>query len=317
MTTSCACPDQPIVRESFTIQGDSEIITLKRNKILDINYDMSEVIIQLDQELSGLLKMPMIHATGNFDHPIGHRLLNLLVANQATITFYKQGMEDDARRTNTNRQMAYFRLASLLDHLQIINKYDRVILDAFRALLCSANEDTYYGCRLEVAMAALFIDWKITFEKRESPDFKIPVNGENIYIECTSSHFKNTTPSNKNLEHKIGSTIRSKIKKKYANCDTALFIDITNVHSRSSDTNNLLRSPNHLGNYIATIPNYSKYGSIIALTYQFNRVSQKYAWAIAVRKDTPSCSPALTSFLELHFEQDMTAIYDSIVPNTV
>lgn len=115
----------------------------------------------------------------------------------------------------------------LVDELNEIKKFDQTLIKKFQKNYANGKYDQYFGFRMEVSSAAVFIKKGIHFKKEESPDYTIFLSEQDkVFVECTSSHIK---ANHDNLFKKIISPIRVKLEKSYLNNRTALFIDITNI----------------------------------------------------------------------------------------
>jgi hypothetical protein len=121
----------------------------------------------------------------------------------------------------------FMKLAFLLKHLREIKDVNLSGFNKFRSALlrCKSPRD-FYGLRLEIYAAASLTRAGVFWEKRESPDFKLLLEPP-LYIECVSAHISGE--SGRDSFYKIGSAIAAKGKKPYANSDTILFLDITNL----------------------------------------------------------------------------------------
>jgi len=83
----------------------------------------------------------------------------------------------------------------------------------------------------------------IKYTKPEPPDFKIKHKKVELYIECASAQFDfNAAPDKKKIYTKLKKTLISKMQKGYANPETALFVDITNLIFHANEMNEPLTS---------------------------------------------------------------------------
>ncbi len=281
-----------------------------------------------DKELSRLLKRQFLFARdsdGNFaslatvaDHPISKRLRQIKTYLDAYNDCKNTGFPSITKDKLHRLFASYFNLKLLVQDLNRVEKHDAMLLDDFTGMLLKSNEDNYYGDRLELQVASFLVGKNIPFTKSESPDFWTTQGGKRIGFECTSVHYKTTKPSDKALHDKIGKAINAKSKKTYAARSLAVFIDITNVHSFSTDADNLLGNPVSLKNYLGNKLRRTNYGSIILFTYVLQS-APSLSWATASRVDAPNADPELLAFLDSSFgpASDFIVIQNAIVPSSV
>jgi hypothetical protein len=136
------------------------------------------------------------------------------------INYHNQGNSEFRDREIT-------KLTLLVSELKDIEDFSPELLAKFRNMY-RKNRADYYGFRIEVAAASLFIRRQINFVKNESPDFTITMpNNEDVLAECGSTHLSKRKDGS--IGYKIASTLRSKIAKPYVTTKTVLFLDITNI----------------------------------------------------------------------------------------
>jgi hypothetical protein len=126
-------------------------------------------------------------------------------------------------------------LALLVSDLKHIENFSRELRSHFRKMYQNNRAD-YYGFRMEVAAASLFIRRKMEFVKNESPDFIITMPGdEKVFVECGSAHLSKRREGD--IGYKLASAVSSKASMPYCNLRTVLFLDITNIihHSLISE----------------------------------------------------------------------------------
>jgi len=193
------------------------------------------------------------------------------------------------------RDVQLGRLMMLVNHLSIIEKYDKALLNKFKRAFSatSKNWETHFGVRMELNVAAKLVKNGVAFKKTESPDYIIGVNG--VFLECTSSHKINDSS---NMFDKIRAVIVSKSKKKYCNRSTALCIDITNVSATNNEIERqLLSSKDDLKRLVAGIlkDTNPSFGSILLFSYFFDveRNFHSGYWRI----DDDGAMPELIEFL--------------------
>lgn len=127
-----------------------------------------------------------------------------------------------------NRDLELRKLVLLLLDIQKVKDYDLNSFRSLRRTFVKANKlSQYIGYRFEFRIAALLTEKNIDFSSQESPDFLIKQAEGNCYIETTSVHMPEPKPYNMYL--KVGAQIDNKSKKPYANENTILMIDISNI----------------------------------------------------------------------------------------
>jgi len=185
----------------------------------------------------------------------------------------------------------------LIEHLQKIEKHDPSLFEYFREKLKKTTDHEYFGERLEINIAAFLINKKIPFKKSESPDFK-KVNGQDINIECTSSHLTYKITSDKGIEDKIRKTIRNKAKKSYSKLNTALFVDITNLYYASLGFDSaFFRDKEDTRAKILKRLLKTSFGSILTFTYLYEIKSDRY-YSAHLRIDSDKIDKNLKMFLD-------------------
>jgi len=167
----------------------------------------------------------------------------------------------------------------LIKNLREIEVHDQALLTQFRKMLRSANEDTYFGVRFEVSIAASLIRHGTEFLKPDPPDFSLTGEFSGVFIECGSAHLTEPKPTGMDLAYKIGSVIREKSGKSYCNASTCLFVDFTNINFHSL-TNKVLLTNDQLNRLVAGALASTRFGSAVLFTYMLNldlnRYQQKY-----------------------------------------
>jgi len=123
------------------------------------------------------------------------------------------------------RDLENARVSLLVANLRQIQGHDRRMLAVLKRQLFTSNEDTYFGVRLEISVAASLIRAGRTFLKTESPDFTIESEPDSVFVECTSIHLTRPTTTAEDLYSKLTSAVRAKGATSYCNARTALFID--------------------------------------------------------------------------------------------
>ena len=294
----------------------------------DFDKSYINAIDNFDKELSRLLKRQFLFARdsdGNFaslatvaDHPISKRLRQIKTCLDAYNNYEGAGLPSIATDKLNRLYASYFNVKMLVQGLKRIEQHGLTLLDNFADMLRDSNEDNYYGDRLELQVASLLISKNIVFTKSESPDFLITWKNQAVGFECTSVHYQTTRPSHRTLQEKIRKAINVKAKKSYAGKNTAVFMDITNVHSFSTDDDNLLGDPVSLKNYLGNKLRRTNYGSIVAFTYIYEN-TPSLSWTLASRVDSPSIDPGLSDFLNAAVGPSSTimVVQNAVVPSFV
>lgn len=120
-----------------------------------------------------------------------------------------------------------------LEDTQKILNHDNELYEYFKRKLNQKPLplENYFGLRLEIRIAASFIDANIPFKKSETPDFILyKPSDNNIGIECTSAHL-NLWSINKSrgILYKVESALKKKSSYPYKTPFNVLAIDISNL----------------------------------------------------------------------------------------
>ncbi|WP_419831216.1 hypothetical protein [Endozoicomonas atrinae] len=152
---------------------------------------------------------------------------------------------------------------------------------------------SWQGLRFEIHVLASLIQKEINFNKQESPDFSIKFKQHNLYVEATSARLEKS----KGLSHykKIEYAISEKNSKPYANKNTALFIDITNIIFNESK----IEEKGDFEQLVSSIHenDSNNYGSVILFTFRMNYDLGHYE-SVWRRVDINGCSDDLVEFLD-------------------
>lgn len=201
-------------------------------------------------------------------------------------------------------------LILLLRNMHDILQYDEELFNkTIKELKSHLGDLAYFGFRFEVLIISSFIRKDIKFTKREAPDFNILYNNEDFYAECTSVRFQKSATVNE-IELKINRKIQAKNRKPYANQDTILFLDITNMSRLAAKTNiylNLLELQQQIKEEMSKI----KYGCILLYTSLYDRDKVRYTSGY-LRIDNENISINLKDFLDLHFPMGNTRIESAL-----
>jgi hypothetical protein len=205
-----------------------------------------------------------------------------------------------AKRDYKQRNNEIAKLGSLVNELQLIEKYNKNILNNFKKMLLDSQNSlgSYFGARMEIHIAASLIDKRVSFIKTESPDFILDEYG--IYIECTSSHRSNNSTAH--LIAKIRSAVTQKSKKAYCNQSTVLCVDVTNISATTvKDENEFLSSRDRLKETVIQIirDTNSDYGSILLFLYFVDLESKLHIPYFRI--DSDKIDPTLKEFLDKYY----------------
>jgi len=245
--------------------------------------------------LKGLLGKQLIEGHSFAKHPIRQSINRVL-------TYHDRG--DYANRDYENSSLSLF-----AKNLKEIESHDKKLLRVFRRALQSCNDDTYFGVRFEVSMAASLIRSKVPFVKTERPDFTLLDHWDGVCIECGSAHLSEPKIRIADLKYKIGSVIREKSQYDYCNASNALFIDFTNINYHST-LQEILPGVDESKSYVADQLKRSGFGSVVLWTYIINLDIQKYEWKYT-RIDNKMPNQLLMRFLDTlyPFGHDVTHNY--------
>lgn len=237
---------------------------------------------QLSMSLGKLLRVHFIRHQ-NQGGPVGRML-------DRVIDLHNAGKHDSRDYTLTQ-------LALLKCDLETIRDYDSSLLRRFQEVYRHIRLNEYFGFRMEVATAAVLIRKQIPFEKTESPDFVAHLTEGDVFIECTSTHLRETR--NKPIGYKIQSAIRRKVDLPFANPDTVLFVDITNILGNTLITGHYLW-PADLDVLVHEVLLGGSLGSVCLLFYLLMKESDYYALTFH-RVDNGCISDRLYAFLNAEF----------------
>nr|WP_263326069.1 hypothetical protein [Neobacillus sp. Marseille-Q6967] len=245
-------------------------------------------------ELNKMLRMKFIKGNKDYQHPIGQTLYRAL--------------DNYNNRELVQAQLEFGRMEFFIVQLKQLEQNDPKMLKAFRELI-KKHPENYPGYRFEVEVAASLFKKEITFYKQESPDFKIVDDkyGE-VFIECGSARLAQN--KDVDLTYKICSTINKKAKKKYANSNTALFIDITNIFFHLQQ-NERLPDTEELRGSILDCLKETTFGNITLFSNILNNDLDRFERSY-LRVDSEAIDGNLVLFLDDHYP-----ITSHFVPNPV
>lgn len=136
--------------------------------------------------------------------------------------------------SNNPNQYNYLLTYNLFHPIEIFEKIkskSTVEFNYFKNRLLKNNKNIgFYGDKFELFIAFSLLERDIKYTKPEPPDFKIKFDNSEIYIECGTAQFDVDSKRSKvEIFSKLRKNINAKLKKKYSNDDTILFLDITNL----------------------------------------------------------------------------------------
>lgn len=246
-------------------------------------------------DLRRLLGKTVIDGRPFAAHPIRQSIAQIL-------TYHNNG--DYAGRDYENSS-----ISMLVKNLKEIEGHDEKLLKVFRRALQSCNNDTYFGVRFEVSMAASLVRSNVPFAKTERPDFTLLGTWDGISIECGSAHLSGRRIAASDLKYKIGSVVRDKSQYDYCSAGNALFIDFTNINYHST-LEEILPSVDELKRYVSDQLEHDDFGSVVLWTYIVNLDVGRYQWKYT-RVDNKMPNHLLKKFLDTlyPFGHDVTHEY--------
>lgn len=191
------------------------------------------------------------------------------------------------------------KLSLLAADLRRIEAFSPELLRQFQAKYAEDTRAQYFGVRMEIATATILIREQLPFEKNESPDFQVPVEGGRIFIECGSTHLAGGTTS---VSEKIAGAIRSKVTLPYFNASTALFLDVTNILNKSLKSREYLEQE-HLERIARDEMRDRRVGATVLYFYVLNKATNFFGLA-PLRVDNPTADPLLVGFLDRYLSTE-------------
>ena len=193
--------------------------------------------------------------------------------------------------------IAYCSLFLLAEDLAIVKASNPYCFKKFkRELIKQKSSVSWEGFRFEVRVCASFIKKNIKIINQESPDFNITHNNQMTYIEAAISRVDQQ--KKKSHLYKIQSVIKKKNKKHYANSNTALFVDATNILHHDSKVMNY----SGFNELIESIEKDEdvKYGAIILFCFLINKEKSRYE-SLYRRVLFKHCSDNLRDLIEQEY----------------
>lgn len=251
---------------------------------------------QLAMELARLLGVRFIPGRG-LDGVVGKMLAKV-------INYHNQGNPEFRDREIT-------KLTLLVSELTDIENFSPELLAKFRNMY-RRNRADYYGFRMEVAAASLFIRRKLDFMKHESPDFIITMsNNEDVFVECGSTQLSKR--KNGDIGYKIASAVNSKIAMPYMNTKTVLFLDITNIihHTLISE---VYLEQEQIESIVKEQMGTRQIGGTCLFFYMLNKEKNYFGYH-SIRIDNENADPLLIELLNEQFPVEGQEIANYDVPS--
>jgi hypothetical protein len=186
--------------------------------------------------------------------------------------------------------------------------------------LISDNPSNSFGARAELIMLNLLLEDYYhdetlslsNFTKRESPDYYISTPQGDVFLEVTHVRTHSNSKRKGSTGYKIKRAIEAKSKKPYANRETALFLDITNLAYREALAG---RDPNLLRAYAEKTLRASQFGAVVLVQSAFNSEG-KYIplYQTFLHGDA---SEALVGFLNRYYPGQLNYDYTRYYPMPV
>ena len=224
--------------------------------------------------------------TKNNKAVLSKRLFNL-------IELWNQQKTDDLNRDCASVQ-------KFIEELELVRDKDRNCFESFKKQLIPQRKgQSWPGLRFEVHVAASLYEKGCNIRKRESPDFEIAHNNNQLFVESTSRRFESA--SKFSHFNKVKEAIYDKSEKKYANKKTALFIEASNIFFCESQ----MITPIDLEEFYKSLymDEKIKYGSIVVFSFRKNNDNKRYESCYR-RIEIDGCEPGLKEFLDSLYSND-------------
>lgn len=225
-------------------------------------------------DLSATTGLTLVTGHRDFSSPVGRGI-------EAAVTLFNEGFTEAA-------MFELLRLRFLAKHLSDVAARDAKLARGFRRQLKrDGGSDAFYGLRFEINIAASLSRNGIRFLKSESPDFRVGP----AFIECSSCRIDGY-PEKESYHYKLASVIRRKQEMKYAIPSTALFVDMTNIWSRTGSV-----SKGEWKRVVEESVASGKYGSVVMFAYLLD-FSSRGIKSIYSRQDLGWIDCSLASLLD-------------------
>jgi len=228
--------------------------------------------------------------------------INLLLKNSKNLILNRvKNLVKFINKKDANGFMQeYTHMRLFTKQLISVKKNDVEMFSHFkREILKQSHQDNWYGIRAELGIAFNCLEnFKGTTRKRESPDFVLNESTIPVFIESTMAH---TNSQKVEVLYKIGAVINKKNKKVYANNNTALCIDITNIFNRFFNDTNKQESElfDWINNYLSETK--IKYGAIIIMVHMYFKAERR-------------CQATYTTFKLQHCSAELSEVLDELYP---
>lgn len=149
-----------------------------------------------------------------------------------------------------------------VNNFKLIKRENIEDFETIKDKLLSQDEGNFFGIKYELDIYATLFRKSISFKYEDNPDFQ-RVGGDDCNIECTSTFSYEIISHSHKIFNKMKYVVGEKESKSYANRNTLLLIDITNLNY-----NKHLFYNNHIFNDLRTLElctelkKNSKYGAI-------------------------------------------------------
>ena len=181
----------------------------------------------------------------------------------------------------------------LANDLKAIKSYSDKCFNKFRRDLIRQRKDrTWEGFRFEVRVYATLLKHNCDVLNRERPDLAICYKSNDFFAEVTECKIAHDRTKPFDTTKKILNTISNKNKKPYANSNTILYVNITNVLKCETD------KPTDLDKLVDDIKSVhdNKYGAVILYSYSISQDKTRYNQAYK-SIISPSASEIVTAFI--------------------
>lgn len=250
------------------------------NSRINIDFIYHHIVSDLKEKAHKLLGIQLSSASSGLDSFLGSRFIWL----------DRMHHEGD----QIGRDIEILKLQFLFKHLEEIRDNHRAAHQRARKLLRRAKrEDQYFGARMEVYCAASLIRAAVNFKCRESPDYQLEGDFSGLFIECGSAHIAG---SGTDLIKKLSLSVLNKCKKPYADRNTILMLDVTNImfHAARLDaewTTDEVRSA------VSAVIDESGYGGVLLMSYGISKDANRII-SNFIRVDGSHASTRLKKFLD-------------------
>jgi hypothetical protein len=239
-------------------------------------YSLTNIV----RDLRHLLRRPRLGTTAAGTDALNRQLLEL---------------ESDALADADEDDLHFelLQLALLRDDLFTVQNHDTETMRRVRRKLV-ADEDTFFGARCEVTVAAKLSgsQYHFRYDADGLPDFAL-TDLPDVGIECTSRHRRDGS----NLLRRIEHAIAQKSQKPYASTSTGLVIEITNLQAWSVDRDGEALGGSVLQEFLETQVVDRGLGSVVLLAVLYDHHQRLVHRVVPNRADHPMIDTGLLSVL--------------------